>query len=32
MAFQLQFGTYKAGSEHFRCEKGKRQFNEWFSR
>ena len=32
LAFQLQFGTYEAGSEHFRWEKEKRHFNEWFSR
>ena len=32
LAFQLQFGTYEAESEHFRCEKEKRHFNEWFSR
>ena len=31
-AFQLQFGTYEAESEHFRLEKEKRHFNEWFSR
>ena len=24
LAFQLQFGTYEAESEHFRLEKGKR--------
>ena len=32
VAFQLQFGTYEAKSEHFRWEKEKRHFNEWFSR
>ena len=32
LAFQLQFGTYKAESEHFRWEKEKRHFTEWFSR
>ena len=32
LAFQLQFGTYEAESEHFRWEKEKRHFNEWFSR
>ena len=32
LAFQLQFGTYEAESEHFRREKEKRHFNEWFSR
>ena len=31
-AFQLQFGTYEAESEHFRWENEKRHFNEWFSR
>ena len=30
LAFQLQFRTYKAESEHFRWEKEKRHFNEWF--
>ena len=29
--FQLQFGTYEAESEHFRWEKEKRHFKEWFS-
>ena len=29
LAFQLQFGTYEAESEHFRWEKGKRHFNKW---
>ena len=29
LAFQLQFGTYEAESEHFRWEKEKRHFNEW---
>ena len=28
LAFQLQFETYEAESEHFRCEKEKRHFNE----
>ena len=28
LAFQLQFGTYKAESEHFGWEKEKRHFNE----
>ena len=28
LAFQLQFGTYKAESEHVRWEKEKRHFNE----
>ena len=32
LAFQLQFGTYEAESQHFRWEKEKRHFNEWFSR
>ena len=32
LAFQLQFGTYEAESEHFRGEKEKSHFNEWFSR
>ena len=32
LAFQLRFGTYEAESEHFRWEKEKRHFNEWFSR
>ena len=32
LAFQLQFGTYEAESEHFRWEKEKRHFNKWFSR
>ena len=32
LAFQLQFGTYEAEIEHFRWEKEKRHFNEWFSR
>ena len=32
LAFQLQFGTYEAESEHFRSEKEKRHFNEWFSK
>ena len=32
LAFQLQFGTNEAESEHFRWEKEKRHFNEWFSR
>ena len=32
LAFQLQFGTYEAKSEHFRWEKEKRHFKEWFSR
>ena len=32
LAFQLQFGTYEDESEHFRWEKEKRHFNEWFSR
>ena len=32
LVFQLQFGTYEAESEHFRWEKEKRHFNEWFSR
>ena len=32
LAFQLQFGTYEAESEHFRWEKEKRHFNEWFSK
>ena len=28
LAFQLQFGTREAESEHFRWEKEKRHFNE----
>ena len=32
LAFQLQFRTFEAESEHFRWEKEKRHFNEWFSR
>ena len=32
LAFQVQFGTYEAESEHFRSEKEKHHFNEWFSR
>ena len=32
LAFQLQFGTYEAESEHFRWEKEKRHSNEYFSR
>ena len=32
LAFQPQFGTSEAESEHFRWEKEKRHFNEWFSR
>ena len=32
LAFQLQFGTYEAESEHFRWEKEIRHFNKWFSR
>ena len=32
IAFQLQFGTCEAESEHFRWGKEKRHFNEWFSR
>ena len=32
LGFQLQFGTYEAESEHFRWEKEKRHFNEWFSK
>ena len=32
LAFQLQFGTYEAESDHFRWEKEKRHFIEWFSR
>ena len=28
LAFQLQFGTYEAESEHFRWEKEKRHFIE----
>ena len=32
LAFQLQFETYEAESEHFRWEKEKRHFNKWFSR
>ena len=32
LAFQLQFGTYEAESEHFQWENEKRHFNEWFSR
>ena len=31
LALQLRFGTYEAKSEHFRWEKEKRHFNEWFS-
>ena len=31
-AFQLQFGTYEIESQHFRWEKEKHHFNEWFSR
>ena len=27
LAFQLQFGTYEAESEHFRCKREKRHFN-----
>ena len=27
---ELQFGTYEVESEHFRWEKEKRNFNEWF--
>ena len=30
LAFQLQVGTYEAESEHFRWEKEKGHFNEWF--
>ena len=30
--FQLHFGTYEAENEHFRWEKEKRHFNEWFSK
>ena len=30
LAFQLQFETYEAESEHFQWEKEKRHFNEWF--
>ena len=32
LAFQVQFGTYEAESEHFQWEKEKRHFSEWFSR
>ena len=32
LAFQLQFGTYEAESEHVRWEKEKRHFNERFSK
>ena len=32
VAFQLQFGTYEAESEHFRWGNNKQHFNEWFSR
>ena len=32
LAFQVELGTYEAESEHFRWEKEKRLFNEWFSR
>ena len=32
LTFELQFGTYEAENEHFRWEKEKRHFNEWFSR
>ena len=32
LAFQPPFGTYEAESEHFRWEKDKHHFNEWFSR
>ena len=32
LSFQLQFETYEAESEHFRWEKEKRHFNEWFSK
>ena len=32
LAFQVQFGTYEAESEHFRWEKEKRHFSERFSR
>ena len=32
LAFQLQFGICETESEHFRWEKEKRHFNEWFSR
>ena len=32
LAFQLQFVTYEAKSEHFLWEKENRHFNEWFSR
>ena len=32
LAFQLQFGTYEAESEHFRWGKGTCHFNEWFSK
>ena len=32
LALELQFRTYEAESEHFRWEKEKRNFNEWFSR
>ena len=30
LAFQLQFGIFEAESEHFRWEKEKRHFDEWF--
>ena len=32
LAFQLQLGTYEAESEHFKWEKEKRYFSEWFAR
>ena len=32
LAFQLQFGTYEAESEHFDGKKKNGHFNEWFSR
>ena len=32
LAFQLQFGTYEAESDHFQREKEKRHSNEWLSR
>ena len=32
LAFQLQFETYETESEHFRWEKEKRHFSEWFSK
>ena len=32
LAFQLQFGTYEAETEHFRWENEKRHFNEWISK